>query len=131
MPQLYIDEEPALHGAKATGQGAAGERDELVGGGVEGNAGACDVVDEEAGGEVVPCDCAGGRGVDLGESVAHGVFAQCRHAVVVKVEGGDAGAGDEECAHVGAAGVVHAAVAGRESGEVRQGGGNNGQETRG
>jgi hypothetical protein len=35
-------------------------------------------------------------GVDLGQGITHGVFAESGHVVVAQVEGGDAGAGNEE-----------------------------------
>ncbi len=126
VTQLDVDEQAALHGAQPTRERATGECDELVGRRVEGDARAGDVVHKQAGGEMVTRDGTGGRGIDLRERITHGVFAKCCHVVVVKVEGGDAGASDQEGAHVRAARIVHVRVGGREGGEVGQCSGDSG-----
>jgi hypothetical protein len=69
-------------------------------------------------------------GVDLRQRIAHGVFAESGHVVVAQVEGGDAGASDEESAHVATARIVHVRVGGRESSEMGQGSGDSGQQPR-
>ncbi len=131
MTHLNVDRQAALHGAETSCQRAAGERDELVRRGFERCARTGDVVHEEAGGQVVASHSARRGRVDLSESIAHGIFTEGGHAVVVQVEGSDAGTGDDERAHVGTARVVHACVSCRESGEVGQRSGNSGQQPRG
>jgi hypothetical protein len=69
---------------------------------------------------VVTRDSARRRGVDLSERVTHGVLSESGHVVVVQIECGDAGAGDQQRAQVNTARVVHARVGGSESSEVRQ-----------